>query len=408
MLRHGMEASQSGLVTFGIKGACILSILSYFNIPLQCILDYMHMICLGVGGKMLDLWFNATKHKDCPFYIGRKVLVVDERIARLRPPSFVTTSPRSIQDHLGHWKANEYYYFIVYYSVVVLDGILEEKYFVHWLLFVEALHILLSKSITPEALEYASTLLNNFYQQFGDLYGETNITMNVHLLKHLCLCVYFNGPLWVYSCWVFENVNGVMRRTIHGTFLIENSIIDRCLYTLQLKKKMKNCHNIFLQKFLDDSFTKKSLPPRRYSFKINDLIFCLGATAWIKKPSWCTFKEDDILQTNRIWISGVVWTSMEYIRSKKHLNYFVSFWSSDGTKKIGAIKDFYIVSDQIFAAVQCPTPCPWKWKRSHLKIAAWLPLCSKDVVEVILVKNFIDPIFFITGNTICFSIHKMK
>eukprot|EP00733_Pompholyxophrys_punicea_P000862 Pompholyxophrys_punicea_v1_NODE_333_length_2231_cov_124.998621.p1 type:complete len:155 gc:universal NODE_333_length_2231_cov_124.998621:1117-1581(+) len=146
MLKQGMDANESGAVTVGIKGACILSILSYFNIPVQCIIDYMHTVCLGVGSKMLDLWFNSSKNKDEPYYIGRKVSIVDERLSSLKPPSFVTTSPRSIQDHLGHWRANEYYYFIVYYSLIVLDGILEE-YFSHWLLFVEAMHILLSKSM---------------------------------------------------------------------------------------------------------------------------------------------------------------------------------------------------------------------------------------------------------------------
>jgi len=41
--------------------------------------------------------------------------------------------------------------------------------------------------------------------------------MNVHLLCHLVLQVRNWGPLWSYSCFPFESVNGVIRKLFHGT-----------------------------------------------------------------------------------------------------------------------------------------------------------------------------------------------
>lgn len=47
--------------------------------------------------------------------------------------------------------------------------------------------------------------------------GENFLTMNVHLLSHLHECVLDWGPLWAYSCFYFEGMNGQLKRFFHGT-----------------------------------------------------------------------------------------------------------------------------------------------------------------------------------------------
>ena len=47
--------------------------------------------------------------------------------------------------------------------------------------------------------------------------GENGCTMNVHLLCHLPVCVSDWGPLWCYSCFPFESVNGRLKTYYHGT-----------------------------------------------------------------------------------------------------------------------------------------------------------------------------------------------
>ena len=41
--------------------------------------------------------------------------------------------------------------------------------------------------------------------------------MNIHLLKHLTVHVKNWGPLWSYSCFGFESVNGDVKKLFHGT-----------------------------------------------------------------------------------------------------------------------------------------------------------------------------------------------
>ena len=45
--------------------------------------------------------------------------------------------------------------------------------------------------------------------------GKEKMTMNVHLLQHLPLCVRQLGPLRSFSCFAFENLNGFLNGCIN-------------------------------------------------------------------------------------------------------------------------------------------------------------------------------------------------
>ena len=44
------------------------------------------------------------------------------------------------------------------------------------------------------------------------------MTMKVHELRHITLFVKASGPLWVVSCFPYENANGHLKGLVHGTF----------------------------------------------------------------------------------------------------------------------------------------------------------------------------------------------
>ena len=46
--------------------------------------------------------------------------------------------------------------------------------------------------------------------------GIKATSMNVHMLQHLPNCVQQWGPLWAYSCFHFENMNGTLKSQFHG------------------------------------------------------------------------------------------------------------------------------------------------------------------------------------------------
>lgn len=72
--------------------------------------------------------------------------------------------------------------------------------------------MLLEKEISHENICTAEIRLNEFVEKFEDFYGKHNVTMNIHLLKHIANSVRNLGPLWAQSAFSFETNNGVIVR----------------------------------------------------------------------------------------------------------------------------------------------------------------------------------------------------
>lgn len=71
-------------------------------------------------------------------------------------------------------------------------------------------------SIPNGMIEKASLVLHEYVSQFSDLYEERHMSCNVHLLLHLPHIVKRFGPLWVTSCFPFENMNNILKSLVHG------------------------------------------------------------------------------------------------------------------------------------------------------------------------------------------------
>lgn len=88
----------------------------------------------------------------------------------------------------------------------------------HFALLSEAIFILLGDRISETLLERAELLLEKFYSQFSDLYGEGSCGLNVHnACIHLPTYVRKLGPLWCWSCFAFEDANSMILNSVHGT-----------------------------------------------------------------------------------------------------------------------------------------------------------------------------------------------
>lgn len=66
-------------------------------------IDYMHCVLLGVCRQLLKLWVK-TKNKKEIWYIGKKILQVDDRLISIKPPEEIQRTPRRIETTLQYWK----------------------------------------------------------------------------------------------------------------------------------------------------------------------------------------------------------------------------------------------------------------------------------------------------------------
>lgn len=185
-------------------------------------IDRMHCVDGGVVKKMLSLWFDI-KFRSFPFSLYAVINVVNRRLMTIKPPKYVHRMPRCIQDLL-HWKASEYKTWLFHYSVPVLEGILRQDYFNHYLLLVIAISMLNSEQITFSMVNIARDFLNKFVREFEHLYGLQFCSINIHQLRHLPDNVIKMEPLWVFFCFEYENLNGELLKLVHGTWHIETQI----------------------------------------------------------------------------------------------------------------------------------------------------------------------------------------
>ena len=119
----------------------------------------------------------------------------------------------------------------------ILSIFLPPEYVHHLSLLVTSFHIL-SDEIRMEDLHLVHQMLSFFSQLSGELYLPNMYTANMHSLIHTMPFVQLWGPLWGYSMFGFENLNGYLGTTFHGTRII----VFQMSYQIQLLQTVpKNC-----------------------------------------------------------------------------------------------------------------------------------------------------------------------
>jgi len=77
--------------------------------------------------------------------------------------------------------ASEYRAWTLLYCLPVLRGILDEEYLQHFVLFSEALWLLLQSVVSPEDITKAERMLQHFCFKFSAFYGtQINILLNMY------------------------------------------------------------------------------------------------------------------------------------------------------------------------------------------------------------------------------------
>lgn len=134
------------------KGPSIVELLPDFDIIQGLVPDYMHSVLLGVARQLGKLWFDSINH-DKPFYIScANQKLIDFALTAIRPPCNISRTPRSISVR-KFWKAHEWYTWLCYYSLPILQSYLPKKFLSHLALLVDGIAILLSDSISATQLD---------------------------------------------------------------------------------------------------------------------------------------------------------------------------------------------------------------------------------------------------------------
>lgn len=73
-------------------------------------------------------------------------------------------------------------------------------------------------------------MLCQFVIQVVELYGPINMKFNVHLLTHLAKYVKIWGPMWAFSAFPYESMNGTLKTLVKGTISVAPQIICKFMW----------------------------------------------------------------------------------------------------------------------------------------------------------------------------------
>lgn len=294
-------SSSRGIPISGVKGVSPLILIPSFDVVKQCPVDFMHGVLLGVVKQLCKIWFEKP---NTPYYIKTKIKLIDEALITISPFTEASRSARKISERCS-WKANEWLQWFLHYSSVCLKHLLPIKYYEHYRILVTSITELLQNNINNETLDSCELKLHKFVKDFEVLYSLDEMNYNVHLLMHIVECCRDFGPLWAFSLFFYEDINGMLKKFVKGPNEPLIQIANRCTMAhtrfhlekyWNIQSKVRDfCENTFTGKTIIPSKNLKFTIPNSIVNKYNDkLVFeeisFLNHNGFLFKPKVKQFK----------------------------------------------------------------------------------------------------------------------
>lgn len=281
-----------------------------FNVVDQVPFEYMHLVCLGVTRKLLNLWM---KGKIVQFRLPpSEVRKITFQLIQLKShvPLEFSRKPRALQ-FIDTWKATEFRQFLLYTGPIVLKSVLPEPYYAHFMALHFAVTLLCTEKLYIKYNTYADSLLKYFVVNFPNLYGSEQMSYNVHGLLHLSRDSLNLGPLDRTSAFRFENHLGILKRTINSTNrpleqvynrICESYIVPKGIIKDKHKLKFPHSHGPNLD---IDGEQYESLTMANYTIRARngDNICQLKCGTVVKVLNIIKRKSEDIFIVGKYYIS---------------------------------------------------------------------------------------------------------
>lgn len=186
-----------------------------FNIIEGVVLDYMHLLCLGVMKNLFQKWTTGR----CPSRLrADKVALLQTRLESLSEnvPCEFQRKKFDLND-LSNWKATQYRFFLLYSGALILRHILPKDQYRHFLLLYAACRILSDENLATREnhVDLAEKYLRTFFVILPTYYGKDSQVMNFHNLIHLADDVrYMQSAVVRFSAFPFENCLGQIKKLV--------------------------------------------------------------------------------------------------------------------------------------------------------------------------------------------------
>uniref|UniRef100_A0ABD2XRW8 DUF4218 domain-containing protein n=1 Tax=Trichogramma kaykai TaxID=54128 RepID=A0ABD2XRW8_9HYME len=188
------------------KEKTILNDIPNFGGVTQVPLDYMHLVCLGVVLKLIELWIKGPLHVRISNH-SRQTISNDLKKLKSYTLSDFGRKPRKFENVRRVWKAHELRQFLLYTGPIVLRDNLPPDLYNNFLKLHVGITILINPILVEndKYLDFAENVLIKFVEDYEENYNPQNVVFNVHNILHLVADVRKYGKLDNFSAFRFEN-----------------------------------------------------------------------------------------------------------------------------------------------------------------------------------------------------------
>ena len=181
--------------------------------------DFMHQTG-GTVRKMLMWMLRGPRKSGNQKYVcrmsARNVQVFDERIRYIRPfmPDVFNRKLRASTE-LNDYKYTELRQILLYTGkLLLLDITACPEQYEHFLLFTVACTLMVDPEKATQFHDLEAYLMKKVVVGFGELYGSSFMTYNVHVQQHMPEVAAVHGSLDSVSAYAFENHLGTMKKSV--------------------------------------------------------------------------------------------------------------------------------------------------------------------------------------------------
>jgi hypothetical protein len=187
----------------GVRFSALLCV-PMFDVIRYHTVDPMHNVFLGIAKLCVKIW------KDKQILKASHFNMIQERVDQMIPPANIGRIPRKICSGFAAFTADEWKHWILIYSMFALHGILPERDYNCWFIFVQFCLLTCKSTVTRQEILSAHNLIVEFCTAFQDLYGTEACTPNLHMACHLKESMLDYGPFPAFWCFSFERYNGIL------------------------------------------------------------------------------------------------------------------------------------------------------------------------------------------------------
>ena len=152
--------------------------------------------------------------------------LVDNYISTIKYPPSITKKPMKISD-LVVWQTKDYRNFFFFIFPLLKFLISNENLFLSVMELRKGLYLLLLSNPGIIEIQKSKECFAKFLDGYKFFYNEYSMTPNFHDLDHLPDCVQTSGPLYEYSGFNFEHLNGRLKEFFRGNKRVDKQIIKK-------------------------------------------------------------------------------------------------------------------------------------------------------------------------------------